>query len=118
MALEEVMGGGGSSAGPPYANAGIVQPGESIVFDGTNSSTGQAIVQEIFGDVDAKIYKELDPNGDRDYEISILIDASTGRFHSQMNQIQISKQNNMRLRIENDHTSQGQFGASGVEVTE
>lgn len=111
-------GSGGSSTGPPYVNADVLASGQSLIIDGRESSTGKAVVHEIFGDADAKIYKEVDQNNDGSYEVSVLIDASTGRFHSQLNQMQVSEEDNIRLRIQNNHDSEGQFGASGVEVTE
>lgn len=103
------------------ADSSVSSGGGELIVDGSSGDTGAAEVFEMGGDVDVEVYKETDPDGDGNFEVSVLIDTfapTSGGWHSQDNGIVVSNSNNHRLRIVNTDGSAGQIYATGIEVSD
>lgn len=95
--------------------------GDEFVADGSSAETGAAEVFELGGDVDVKIYRETDVGGTGTYDVSTLIDAQSGPWHSQKNQIVVSQATNHRIRMvvsDAGVSGTGQLFATGLEVSD
>lgn len=88
----------------------------SLVVDGSISSTGAAEITELGGAVDCDIYREIDVDGDGTFDISHVIDSKTGSWHAQKNGLRVSTDDNVRLRINNTSGGSGSLWAIGFEV--
>lgn len=95
-----------------------VAPNGSLVVSGSDAESGAAEVFEIGGDVDVTVFRETDVDDDGTFEVSVLIDAFSGPFHSQKNQIVVSASNNQRLRLQNEDGEAGSLYATGLEVND
>jgi len=87
-----------------------------FVIDGSNLGTGAGVITELGGGGGADIYREVDVDGDGNFEVSEKIDARSGTWHSKKNRLTISDANNARLKITNTHGSSKDFYALGYEV--
>lgn len=93
----------------------LVDGGE-LIIDGSEAETGAVEVHEMFGAGPATIYKEVDPAGDGSWPISVQIEILEASFHSQNNQIELSEQSNVRLRLVNTDSGPNDYGVNGMEV--
>jgi len=94
---------------------GVADDGDFII-DGSSADTGAAEVFELGGSDAAKVYREVDIDGDGTWEISVLIDSTTDVWHSQKNQLVVSQSNNVRIRIVNTSGGPADFYSFGMEV--
>jgi hypothetical protein len=99
------------------AESGVAN-GESLIVDGTESGRGALTLSEIGGTADAEIYREVDSNDDGSFDVSVLIDSTTGAWHSQLNELNCTEDGRTRLRIENVSGSAADFYAVGTETVD
>lgn len=104
------------------SDSGIADGG-SLIVDGSTSGTGEVEITELGGTGDAEVYKEVDPDGDGTYEVSVLVadpndpDVPTsGVWHSQDNNLTVSSADNYRLVITNISGAEASYYAGGFEV--
>lgn len=98
------------------AEATGVADGGDLIVDGSIAGIGAAQIIELGGTGSADIYREIDPDGDGTYEISQVIDTTTGTWHSQENELRVSSDDSVRLRINNTSGGTVDFFAIGLEV--
>lgn len=98
------------------ADATAVADAGDFIIDGSSTGTGAAEVFELSGNGAADIYREIDVDGDSTFEVSILIDQVSGEWHSQKNQLVVSSNNNVRIRVNNTSGGAADFFAIGMEV--
>lgn len=96
-------------------SAGVADAGDHII-DGSASSTGAWRVVELGGSGGCDVYREADPDGDGTYEISDIIAQPGSQWSSQGNDLRVSSDDNIRLRINNTSGSSQAFYAVGYEV--
>lgn len=89
-----------------------------LVIDGSGSGTGGVEIHEIFTSSGADVYKEVDTTGDGNFDISVLIESQNSSFHSQGNQIEISENENVRIRLVNNSSVSVDFAVNGIEVSD
>lgn len=98
-----------------------VASGDSIYFDGSASSTNEAIISTISGNFDARIFIERSNDGGTSWtECTQLADADgsnnfTAQWHTQGNREMLSV-GNRRIRIDNVDTVSGEVEAIGDEI--
>lgn len=97
------------------ANTGLADATDWVI-DGSSTDTGALNVTELSGSADAEIYREQDPDGDGTWEYRTQIDAPTGTWHSQGNNLLISQSENVRLVVRNVSGGTADFAATGYEV--
>jgi hypothetical protein len=96
-----------------------VADGGSVTFDGSASSTGTAIINEIAGNFDVQIFIEESNDGGTNWtQVTQLQDANgnntfSGSFHSQYNRVYVSS-GERRLRID-DAATGGEVSVTGDE---
>lgn len=97
-----------------------VAPGGDLVVEGQDAETGAVEVFEIGGEPDVEVYRETDTTGGGTYDTSVLIDAFSGNFHSQKNQLVVSANSNHRLRIRAvaSNDTAGAVYVTGMEVND
>lgn len=91
----------------------------STTFDGSTSSTGEAVVTSVVSAVDAEIYYEAF-DGSTWQEITPIPDdagnvTQTGPFHSQGNRLLVVS-GQRRIRIDNVDSASGYVAIDGDEV--
>lgn len=96
-----------------------VDSGGSTTFDGSGSSTNEAVVTSVVGAFDAEIYYEA-YDGTAWQEISPIPDSAENvtygsPFHSQGNRVLIVS-GQRRIRIDNVDASSGYIALDGDEV--
>lgn len=96
---------------------GLADAGD-LTIDGSGADTNAVELQEIFGGGAADIYREIDPDGDGTFEVSVKVDSFSGSFHGQLNALLCSQSENVRLRINNKSGGTADFGATGIEVND
>lgn len=108
------------AANDPYLpDFATVADGGSTTFDGSDSSTGAAIVNEIAGNFDVSIFiEESNDSGSSWTQITQLTDANgntvfTGDFHTQFNRVYVAT-GERRLRIDDAGTG-GNVSVTGDE---
>lgn len=90
-----------------------------FIIDPTAAGTGAAEVFELGGDAAAEIYREVDPDDDGTYEVSVLIDTlDPGPWHTQDNEFVVSSSENTRIRVNNISGGSGNYFAAGMEVSD
>jgi hypothetical protein len=97
------------------SSTALADAGEFII-DGSSAGTGAAEVFELAGTGAAEIYREVDPDADGTFEISTLIDTTSGDWHSQKNQLVVSQNNDVRIRVVNTSGGSADYYAVGMEV--
>jgi hypothetical protein len=97
------------------ANTGLADATDWII-DGSSSGTGAVNVTELGGGADAEIYREYDPDDDGTFEIRLQVDAPTGSWHSQDNDLLISTSENARLVVRNVSGGAADYAVAGYEV--
>lgn len=101
---------------PDYAT---VADNGSTTFDGSASSTGSAIVNEVYADFDVQIFIEASNDGGSTWtQITQLSDANgnatfSGSFHTQFNRVYVST-GQRRIRID-DAATGGEVAVTGDE---
>jgi len=104
---------------PYLPDFATVADGGSVTFDGSASSTGTAIINEVYGDFDVQIFIEASNDGGTSWtQVTQLTDASgnttfTGSFHTQFNRVYVSS-GKRRLRID-DAATGGEVAVTGDE---
>jgi hypothetical protein len=93
-----------------------VSNGSDFTVDGSGSGTGAVEIGEIGGTGGADIYREVDPDDDSTYEVSVLIDQVSTNWHTQINGLVVSSSENTRIRVNNTSGSSADFYAVGMEV--
>lgn len=97
------------------ANAGLADATDWII-DGSGSGTGAVNITELQGGGDAEVYREYDPDGDGTFEVRLQVDAPTGPWHSQGNDLLVSTSQNVRLVIRNVSGGTADYSVVGFEV--
>ena len=95
----------------------VADAGEFLI-EGSGSGTGAAEVFELGGTGASTVYKEVDPDGDGTWEVSVQVDTFSTGFHSQDNELVVSDSKNQRLRIVNESGGTADFYAAGMEVND
>jgi len=105
--------------GDPFTpDSASVSDGNTTTFDGSSSSTNAAIISEISGDRDTKLYIEKSNDGGSTWtQIAQLSDESgnatfSADFYAHFNRLMVVK-NNRRLKIEN---ADGNSNSANYEV--
>lgn len=104
---------------PYLPDFAAVADGGSTTFDGSASSTNQAIINEVAGNFDVQIFIEESNDGGTSWtQITQLTDASgnatfTGSFHTQFNRVYVAV-GERRLRID-DAATGGEVSVTGDE---
>jgi len=93
-----------------------VANGSDFIVNASGSGTGAVEVGEVGGTGSADVFREVDPDGDGTFEVSVLIDQPSSQFHSQINGLVVSSSENTRIRINNTSGSSADFYAVGMEV--
>lgn len=91
-------------------------PGDQLIVDGSSSETGCVEIHEVFASSGVGIYKEVDTDNDGSFSLSILIESQTDSFHSQGNQVEVSGENSVRLRLVNTSNASADYVLNGIEV--
>jgi hypothetical protein len=105
---------------PYLPDFATVSAGGSVVFDGSQSGTGEALVNEVAGNFDVNITIEESNNGGSSFtEVTQLSTGNgnlvfSGPFHSQFNRIYVS-QNERRIRIADASGTGGEVSVTGDE---
>lgn len=97
------------------ASAGVANGGDFLV-EGSAAATGAAEVGELGGTGAADIYREVDVDGDGTYEVSVQVDILNGTWHSQINGLTVSSNENVRIRVNNTSGGTADYYAVGMEV--
>lgn len=103
----------------PYLPDYVTLSGGSAYFDGSASSTNTAIINEVTGKTDAKLFIEESNDGGTSWtEVTTLTDGNgnvtfSSDFHTQINRIYVSV-GKRRLRID-DAGSGGVVSVTGDE---
>jgi hypothetical protein len=87
-----------------------------FTVDGSGSGTGAVEIGEIGGTGGADIYREVDPDGNGTFEVSVLIDQVSNNWHTQINGLVVSSSENTRIRVNNTSSSSADYYAVGMEV--
>jgi hypothetical protein len=90
---------------------GVVDGG-TLVIAGAAADTGAAVIGEIATTGAAEVTREVDPDGDGTFEVSVVIDSFSVGFHSQGNDLLVSQSQNTRLVVTN--TSGGAIDAAAI----
>ena len=104
---------------PYLPDFATVADGGSVTFDGSASSTGTAIINEVYGDFDVQISIEASNDGGTSWtQVTQLTDANgnttfTGSFHTQFNRVYVDS-GKRRLRID-DAATGGEVAVTGDE---
>lgn len=93
-----------------------VADGSDFIIDGSGSGTGAVEIGELGGTGGADIYREVDPDGDSTFEVSVRIDQVSNNWHSQINGLVVSAGANTRIRVNNTSGGSADFYAVGMEV--
>jgi hypothetical protein len=105
---------------PYLPDFATVASGNSVTFDGSASATGEAIVNEITGTFDCKIFIEESNNGGTSFTTVAQLSQQDGDllfsadFHSQFNRIYVS-QGERRIRFDNADSVSGEISITGDE---
>lgn len=97
------------------ANTGLADATDWII-DGSGSGTGAVNITELSGGGDAEVYREYDPNGDGTFQVRLQIEAASGQWHSQGNDLLVSTAANVRLVVRNISGSAADYAVAGYEV--
>jgi hypothetical protein len=90
--------------------------GDDFIIDGSSAGTGAVEIFEMGGSGSADVYREIDPDDDTTFEVSVLIEKLSAPWHSQKNQLVVSRSNNVRIRINNTSGGTADFFVTGMEV--
>jgi hypothetical protein len=108
------------SRNDPYLpDFATVSNGGTTTFDGSESNTGQAIINEIAGNFDANLFVEESNDGGTTFQVVAQLTTDTGNqifssdFHTQFNRIYVS-QGERRLRVDDAGTG-GRISVTGDE---
>lgn len=97
-----------------------VADGADLIVDGSGSGTGEIDVSELGGTNGAAIYREVDTANDGSWSTVVEIDNNSGNWHTQLNNMRCVKNpvngDSVRLRINNDSGSSGDYYVLGVEL--
>jgi len=94
-----------------------VQSSNEWIPDLSVLGTGAVELHSFGGDSGSRVVKEIDVDGDGNYEVTIeLVDVS-GQFHSQNNKVLI-KAENMQIRFINTGNSASDYHVAGMEVSD
>lgn len=99
------------------SNAEIVN-GQSHDFDPSDTKTGAVEIHNIIHGDDCDVAILVDPDNDGTYERNVTLDSFTGAGISQGNQIELSDDDNMVLRISNTGTAAADFIVTGRQVSQ
>ena len=87
------------AAGDFFAKTESVLPGSALIVDGTTSLTGAVEVHTVASNTPVIVEKQVDGNGDGEFDMSVVVDESSSSIHSQKNKIEVSEVDNVRLKI-------------------
>jgi hypothetical protein len=90
---------------------------DELIVDGSTSETGAVEIHEIFGSGSVNIFKEIQTGGSGDYNLSVNISSQSDVFHSQGNQIEVSDNAGVRIRMVNNGDSVVDYAVNGIEVS-
>jgi len=93
-----------------------VSNGSDFIVDASGSGTGAVEIGELGGTGGADIYREVDPDGNGTFEVSVLIDQVSGTWHSQINGLVVSNSANARIRVNNTSGGSADYYSVGMEV--
>lgn len=105
------------TAGDFFSKTGSIPPGSALIVDGTTSSTGAVEVHTVASNAPVIADSQVDSNGDGSFDLSITVDQSSSPIHSQKNKIEVSKLDNIRLKITNNGSEQSVIHVTGVEIS-
>lgn len=94
-----------------------VEPTESVVFDGSSSSTSKAITRELSASVTARVYLERKNQTDNEWEEITQFDSQffTGKWHTNDIQTRLIE-NERRIRVVNTDDKDGYVEVVGDEL--
>lgn len=101
------------------ANEASLSDGQDFIVNPTQSETGAIELHTLAGTGSADVYKEIDPDNDGSFEITIKledVDSPSSSWHSQNNKIELSSTANHRLRVRNTSGNTRSYHACGIEV--
>lgn len=87
-----------------------------LIVDGSEGGTGAINVTEFGATGAVDVYREVDPDGDGTFEVSVNIDTQSGNWHSQGNDLIASQSQNVRIRLNNTSGGTIDVYAAGYEV--
>lgn len=90
--------------------------GESVYFNGSSSSTGQAQVEQMSGNFNARVYLERSSDGGETYEV--VSQFPTGNLKSSWYTTEIDpilKSGTRRIRVDNADNIDGKVEVIGTE---
>jgi len=105
------------AAGDFFSKTESISPGSALIADGTASSTGAVEVHTVASNTPVTVDTQVDSNGDGSFDLSITVDQSASPIHSQKNKIEVSKLDNIRLKITNNGSEQSVIHVTGVEIS-
>jgi len=100
----------------PIVVAESVSDAGNMIVDGSTAATGAIDIFEIGGTGGCTIYREFDTTGDGAVDGSVQIDAPSGEFHLQKNQLTVSANEDAQLEISNGSGSSQKYYVMGFEV--
>jgi len=105
------------AAGDFFAKTKSVSPGSVLIVDGTTSSTGAVEIHTVASTGAITAQTQVDSNGNGTFDITLTVDETASAVHSQKNKIEVSKLDNIRLRIINEDSATNSIHATGVEIS-
>lgn len=97
-----------------------ISSGGEVIIDGSTSGTGGVEIHEVFASGAINMYKEIDTTEDGVFNLSVPIESvesGNGPIHSQKNQIEVSDNENVRLRVVNNSKTSIDCAVNGIEVS-
>lgn len=95
-----------------------VSVGGEVIIDGSTSGTGAVEIHEVFASGGINIFKEIDTTGNGTFDFSVRIESQDRALHSQKNQIEVSADEDVRIKVVNIANEKINFGVNGIEVSD
>jgi hypothetical protein len=89
-----------------------------VIIDASTSGTGAVEIHEVFASGGINIIKEIDTTGDGTFDVSVRIESQDRPLHSQKNQIEVSADEDVRIKVVNIANEKIDFGVNGIEVSD
>lgn len=96
---------------------GVSVDGE-VIIDGSASGTGAVEIHEVFSSGGIDIFKQIDTTGNGTFDFSVRIESQVRALHSQKNQIEVSVDEDVRIKIVNIANEKIDCGVNGIEVSD
>lgn len=94
-----------------------LSPSDSIIVDGSESTSGVVHVEEFGASGSVDVYREVDTDNSGSYDVSSVVESAQQSLFSIDNDIRVAEHDSSRIRIENTDSTEITAWVIGFETT-